>query len=101
MSVFWSEKRIGRLILLLIAKMPQKRLTFHFFAREEAWALYLAKLEEEANYFTVPETEQVTSINNIYTLDMLISTCMHELVAICTMQEPQEEICTCPTCTVS
>jgi len=41
--------------------------------REEAWALYLAKLEEEANYFTVPETEQ----------------------------EPQEEICTCPTCTAS
>jgi len=41
--------------------------------REEAWALYLAKLEEEANYFTVPETEQ----------------------------ESQEEICTCPTCTAS
>jgi len=41
--------------------------------REEAWALYLAKLEEEANYFTVPETEQ----------------------------ETQEEICTCPTCTAS
>jgi len=41
--------------------------------REEAWALYLAKLEEEANYFTVPETEQ----------------------------EAQEEICTCPTCTAS
>ena len=29
--------------------------------REEAWALYLAKLEEEANYFTVPDTEQVNS----------------------------------------
>jgi len=41
--------------------------------REEAWALYLAKLEEEANYFTVPDTEQ----------------------------ESQEEICTCPTCTAS
>ena len=27
--------------------------------REEAWHLYLAKLEEEANYFTVPDTEQV------------------------------------------
>ena len=32
-----------------------------FLSREEAWALYLAKLEEEANYFTVPETEQVPS----------------------------------------
>ena len=41
-------------------------------SREEAWSLYLAKLEEEANYFTVPG--QV---------------------------EEREEICTCPKCTVT
>ena len=40
-------------------------------SREEAWTLYLARMEEEANYFSVGE-----------------------------QTEPEQEICTCPACIV-
>ena len=43
-----------------------------YLSREEAWALYLAKLEEEANYFSVEDSV-----------------------------EPDNDICTCRTCIVS
>ena len=43
-----------------------------YLSREEAWALYLAKLEEEANYFSVEDSV-----------------------------EPDNDICTCHTCIVS
>ena len=43
-----------------------------YLSREEAWALYLAKLEEEANYFSVGDSV-----------------------------EPDSDICTCHTCIVS
>ena len=43
-----------------------------YLSREEAWALYLAKLEEEANYFSVEDSV-----------------------------EPDNDICTCDTCIVS
>ena len=43
-----------------------------YLSREEAWALYLTKLEEEANYFSVGESV-----------------------------EPDNDICTCHTCIVS
>ena len=40
--------------------------------REEAWQMYLAKLEEEGNYFTVTKEE-----------------------------EEEEQVCSCPECCVS
>ena len=43
-----------------------------YLSREEAWALYMAKLEEEANYFSVGDSV-----------------------------EPDTDICTCHTCIVS
>ena len=43
-----------------------------YLSREEAWALYLTKLEEEANYFSVGDSV-----------------------------EPDNDICTCHTCIVS
>merc|ERR1712130_903182 len=33
-----------------------------YLSREEAWEMYLAKLEEEANYFTVSENEAEADI---------------------------------------
>ena len=42
-------------------------------SREEAWQLYLAKLDDEANYFTVGDN----------------------------YEQDKEEICTCQTCIVS
>ena len=44
-----------------------------YLSREEAWTLYLAKLEEEANYFSVGEPGA----------------------------EAEPDICTCHTCIVS
>ena len=44
-----------------------------YLSREEAWALYLAKLEEEANYFSVGDSAG----------------------------EADSDICTCHTCIVS
>ena len=56
MSVFEPNFRISS----KFQNFKQISLKIRFVpTREEAWALYLAKLEEEANYFTVPETEQV------------------------------------------
>ena len=43
-----------------------------YLSREEAWVLYLSKLEEEANYFSVTDTS-----------------------------DTDNDICTCHTCIVS
>ena len=45
-----------------VEEVEERQLT-----REEAWHLYLAKLEEEANYFSVSEREEEPDICTCHT----------------------------------
>ena len=52
----------------------RRKKTECYLTREEAWEMYLAKMEEEANYFTVTDVDA---------------------------SESDADICTCQTCIVS
>ena len=52
----------------------RRKKTESYLTREEAWEMYLAKMEEEANYFTVTENDALDN---------------------------DADICTCQTCIVS